>query len=125
MFKSDRVKVSVTICAFLGFLGITAFVLKVNDRLFEIDALLEQACHKEVRKGAPFGHRSVITYDYDEESRNLGIASGVFQAQYSRGKWTQVAWTCRINPSTYEIARVELTAAGGGQKLKAAAAAFQ
>ena len=125
MAKSERFNMNLVIGAFLSFLGCAAIVVSLANRGLQIDSAIEQACHDEIKQGVPLGHRSFMTHDYDQESENLGIASGSLEAQYAEGKWTQVSWICRIDPTSQDITRVELTATTGGQKLKAAAAAFQ
>lgn len=125
MPKSERFNMNLVIGAFLCFLGCAAIIVSLTNRHIHIDPDVEQACHDEIKQGAPLGHRSIMTHSYDEVSSNLGIAEGSLEAQYVQGKWTQVAWTCRVNPTNQDIARVELTATTGGQKLKAAASAFQ
>ena len=90
-----------------------------------IDPRVEEACFKEVRNRAPHGSRTIMTFSYREEGKRLGVAQGSLEAKYNKDQWTQVGWTCRINPTNREIARVELSATSGGQRIRAAATRFK
>lgn len=125
MVKSDLMKFGLVSGAIMSMLGGLAIVWNIGHAGVTIDPLVEKACYDEVKHRAPLGHRAIMTYDYREEGSKLGIASGGLEAQYAPNKWTQVAWTCRINPTNREIARIELVATTGGQRMKAAASSFQ
>ncbi len=125
MFNTDRARTGIALGAFFAVLGLTTIAWQASQTSLEIDPAVEQTCHKAVKKGAPYGYRGVSTYNYQKESSNLGVATGILEAQYAKGQWTQVAWVCRINPNNREIARVELSSASGGQKMRAAASTFQ
>lgn len=90
-----------------------------------IDPFVQTACYNEVKQRAPLGYRAIMTFNYREESSRLGIADGSLEAQITPDKWTSVAWTCRINPITKEVARVEMAPTTGGQRMKAAASGFK
>lgn len=90
-----------------------------------IDPAVEQACYDEVKQRAPLGYRTIITYNYREEGSRLGIMIGGIEAQYAPQQWTQVDWICRIDPTDYSVARIELSATNGKGRMKAAASAFQ
>ncbi|MGI9433765.1 MAG: hypothetical protein ACR2Q4_02865 [Geminicoccaceae bacterium] len=89
-----------------------------------IDPHVEQACHREAKTRSPLGHRSIITYGYQEDGPMLGIVRGGHEAQYAPNKWTGVAWTCQINPSSRRVLGFEVQATRGGHRMKAAATAF-
>lgn len=90
-----------------------------------IDPAVEKACYDEVKQRAPLGYRSIITYGYQEEGSRLGIVIGGLEAQYAPDQWTQVEWTCRVDPTSHDVARIELSATNGKGRMKAAASAFQ
>ena len=89
-----------------------------------IDPMIEKACFDEVARRATLGQRAITTFDYREESSNLGIVTGGVEAQYAPGRWTQALWTCRIDPTSRTVARVEFSPASGGNRLRAAASPF-
>lgn len=89
-----------------------------------IDPGVERACHDAVKSRAPGGYRSIMTFEYDEEGTMLGLVRGSLEASYAPSKWTQVAWTCRINLEDQQVIRLQVQPTTGGQRLKAAASAF-
>ncbi len=125
MLKSDLAKSCVITATFAVFLAGMAITWYAGSLKILIDPAVEKACYNEVKKRAPLGHRTIMTFGYREESSRLGIADGSLEAQFAPNKWTQVAWTCRINPSSKEVARVEMAPTTGGQRMKAAASAFK
>ena len=104
---------------------IAGLVLGPGSRQPAIDPAVEEACYNEIRRRAPFGHDALMTYGYREEGSRLGIAHGSLKAKYAKDKWSQVSWICRIDPTSREIARIELTPTTGGQRLNAAATGFK
>ncbi len=125
MLKSDLAKFGLLSAALMSMLAFVAVIWEKEAVKAVIDPLVEKACHDEVKTRAPLGHRAIMTYAYHEEGSQLGIVSGSLEAQYAPKQWTQVDWTCRVNPIDRQIARVELAPASGGHRMKAAASVFQ
>jgi hypothetical protein len=125
MVKSGLVNIGIVGGTLLLAVGGLTITWSKNQVDLDIAPLVEQACHDEVRRRAPLGHRAIVTSGYHEEGASLAVASGNIEAQYAPERWLQVHWICRINPRTREIARVEVSHASGGQRMKAAASAFQ
>jgi len=121
---SEFLKISI-ICTVFAFM-LAGMALFWNQGTVEaaIDPLVEKACFDAVGERAPLGHRALIIFDYQEESANLGIASGGAEAQYAPDQWTQVLWTCRVNPSNRKVARIAFEPTTGGHRLRSAATAF-
>lgn len=125
MHKSDMKKLALISAGLASMLIGLAVIGQSNIAEASIDPAVEKACYDEVKLRSPHGHRALITYAYREESSQLGIVFGGHDAQYQPGKWTQVNWSCRVNPENKKVARIELSATNGTGRMKAAATAFQ
>ncbi len=121
---SELLKLGVICTVFASIIAGIALLWNEGDLEVTINPLVEKACFDAVGERAPLGHRALIVFSYKEESSNLGIASGGAEAQYAPNQWTQVLWTCRVNPSNRKIARIEFAPATGGHRLRSAASAF-
>lgn len=124
MVMSELMKLGLVGGAVMSILGGLAILWDQTGSRVAINPRVEKACHDAVVQKAPLGHRAIITYSYHEEGSKLGVASGSLETQYAPNRWAQVSWTCRVNPEDRQIARIEFTLSGGGQRLKAAASSF-
>lgn len=79
-----------------------------------IDKRLERACHHDVKKRVPLGHRDIETTAYNVKDPTTGIADGVMMANYDGSAWVKISWTCHINPNngTVKHSEVQLSASG-------------
>jgi len=87
----------------------------------EINPHAESACHREVRKKSPQGHRDLETFSYALDGAKVGVASGAFKTEFRQGRWTPIGWTCRVRTDNKRVIRVEFSMPRGKSRLLAVA----
>jgi hypothetical protein len=89
----------------------------------ELDQRAERACHDEVRKRSPLGHRDLKTFSYPLEASKIGLASGSLKSEHRPGRWSAVNWVCRMDAESGRLLRVDFSWPRGGDRLSAIASA--
>ena len=82
---------------------------------------LRLACHRGVGERALHGIREMKTVSYEEEAPNVGIVKGSLKSELRSNRWTTLAWTCRINPTSRRVLSIEFGWTNSGSRLLAAA----
>jgi hypothetical protein len=86
-----------------------------------IEKRVERACHREVRKKTPQGHRDLSTLKYELDGAKTGIASGSLRSELRPGRWAPISWTCHVRTDSARVLRVEFSFPTTGSKLGAIA----
>ncbi len=92
-----------------------------GDEALALDRHKEFACLRKLDKRTMNGQRDMKITSYRLESPDVGVATGSFQTEFRPGRWTPLAWTCRLHPESGRVYSVEFGWTGGGSRLLAAA----
>ena len=90
----------------------------------ELDRRMEQACHREVKKRSPLGHRELRTLAYNLKEPDVGLANGSLKSELTPNRWSQVNWACHLHVESGRILRVEFSFPQRGNRLKAISSAI-
>lgn len=101
---------------------VTAWAMDSSDIV--MSERLEKACHREIEKRTPLGHRDVKTSSYRLDGSYIGVARGHVKTRASANNWAGITWMCRVNQKSGNILRVNFSRSTGGSKLLAAASSF-
>ena len=128
MFTSNRSAASLIVGGFVLVAGGIAVASGTDHHSPDIEQHLERACHREVMSRSPHGRRELRTLGYDLVSSRVGIAKGDLKTKLVPDRWSQINWTCRVDPTSGRVLRVEFgwptRAATGAGRLLAAASGF-
>ncbi len=120
-FKPHKAIVGAVVGALVLMSGGLAIAFSYDDGEAGVDRHTELACLRKIDKRIKNGQRDMKILSYSLESPNVGIAKGTFHTEFRPGRWTPLAWTCRVHPTSGRVFSVEFGWTGGGSRLLAAA----
>lgn len=124
MGKSGLKASIIATCASGAVLGCIAAAWAMVPGDVAMDKSLEKACHQDVKRRTPLGHRDIQTIGYQQQGDEIGIARGSVQTRASGRGWAGVNWTCRVDLKKAKVLRVEFARSSSSSRLQAAASAF-
>jgi hypothetical protein len=121
MFKPSKTFLSVAASASILLSGGLAIALDNGDDELLGNPAWKRSCERQIVQKTPNGQKDLAFASFKRQGEHLGIARGSVKTKLYQNRWSQIPWSCRVNPANGEVIRVTFDLPTGSSRLMAAA----